>query len=476
MRWNGSDLVAIALAVGALALGIGILHGGAGWLLRCHAKRWRGDAIYRWVCGLFVCYLCLRTSRMILEASGASGGLEMLLNIRGVRYGLYVGLPLVLSVLLRIRFVRFVRSLCLLGSIMGALYFASALTYTRFENARRASALPDTRLENRRDGGSMFLLIFDECGYNRVYPGDQLRRDLPHFREFAAGATVYRKCYSEGTETPLSIPRLLLKDDSPLRGVDARNLMRRVVSRGKLPMGGTVFADAEGVFRSMSGLHVDFDRLVADEVEHVETIVFRMQQSLFEKVLRVWLDAFPALGRLVDRPVLAETDMFIESVRHSEELLRSLARRAAEEPVFAVCHIALPHYPFVWDAPGLRTDQATRPISQLRHDVAGYEGNLRYMDTMFGRFVEQLKQIGQYAPALLIVTSDHAWRLDPDLPPYDMSTADADPDSAFKHVPLWVKAPGQEGGEIVDDRVQARQLHRLWARWNTGAAGPWSLE
>lgn len=85
---------------------------------------------------------------------------------------------------------------------------------------------------------------------------------------------------------------------------------------------------------------------------------------------------------MIERPILAETGMFIESVQESERLLAALAARTAKEPVFAVCHLALPHYPFVWDARGLLEERGL-PIHELTKQVEGYEGNLRYMDAVF---------------------------------------------------------------------------------------------
>ena len=103
--------------------------------------------------------------------------------------------------------------------------------------------------------------------------------------------------------------------------------------------------------------------------------------------------------------------------------------------------------------------------------------NLRYMDAVFSRFLDQLREVDQFDDSLLIVTSDHAWREDPALPPYDLSAADGEPFSAYKHVPLWIKAPGQTVGEVVDRRftcerynpwcpvgLPANRSRRSWSR------------
>lgn len=364
MRWNGTDYFSILMAVGGFALAIWVLYGLVDEVIRRLPHRECLSAGFRWVCGIVVCYLCLRSFRMILEMSGSGAWLETILRIRPIRYGLYLGLPVVLGLILRNRFKVVARRLCVFGAILGALFVVTAATYHRFEVARQNEPLPESGAELGQAGGSMFLLIFDECAYPRVFPQDALREDMPNFRAFGACATIYRRCYSEGSETPLSIPRLLLKDDSPLRATDARRLMRDV-SGGKLKPGASLFTDATNFFRAVTGLHLDYEQLVGDDVEYVSTSIFRSRMPFFEKVMRVWLDAFPVLGRVIERPILAETGMFIESVQESERLLAALAARTAKEPVFAVCHLALPHYPFVWDARGLLEERAGRPIHEL---------------------------------------------------------------------------------------------------------------
>lgn len=475
MRWNATDFYGILMGVGAMALLIWVLVGLADGVFRCGSTDERTRAVLWWMCGIMACYLCLRSIRMILESSGSTVWLESVLSIRPIRYGLYVGMPLLIGVILRGRFKVLVQRLCAFGAILGGIYFVTAVTYFQFALPGHDTSLPENTAASDRFGGSMFLFIFDECAYTRIYPHDVLREDMPHFRAFSNRATSYRRCYSEGTETPLSIPRLLLKDDSSLRTGDDRRLMLDI-SAGKMQGGASIFTDATNFLRVVSGLHVDYDRLVGNDVEYVLTYVFRSRLPLPEKALRIWLVAFPVLGRVVHRPILAETGMFIESVLDSEKLMLELAQRTAKEPVFAVCHVALPHYPFVWDAQGLVEERACWPIDKLTKGVAGYEGNLRYMDAVFGRFLDQLRQAGRFDDSLLIVTSDHAWREDPDLPPYDICTANADLFNAYKHVPLWIKAPGQRVGQVVDNPIHLRALQLLLARWLAGEQGLLILE
>ncbi|HRX06630.1 MAG TPA: hypothetical protein P5306_06000, partial [Kiritimatiellia bacterium] len=64
--------------------------------------------------------------------------------------------------------------------------------------------------------------------------------------------------------------------------------------------------------------------------------------------------------------------------------------------------------------------------------------------------------------SVIVFTSDHNWRFDPDQPESRADLEDPDPTSEWKHVPLIIKYPGQTVGRIESDRpVTHGGLHRL---------------
>jgi membrane-anchored protein YejM (alkaline phosphatase superfamily) len=73
---------------------------------------------------------------------------------------------------------------------------------------------------------------------------------------------------------------------------------------------------------------------------------------------------------------------------------------------------------------------------------------LLYLDRVVGRIIEQLKAAGKFDDALLIFTSDHGWRWDPDVPVKDWT---ADP--ILRKVPLLVKLPRQQQARVVNKTV-----------------------
>lgn len=105
-------------------------------------------------------------------------------------------------------------------------------------------------------------------------------------------------------------------------------------------------------------------------------------------------------------------------------LVSWLSQSAEESPIFAYLHTVDPHSPYS-PPPDLREAAGAPPPGQLaleagvpsagqQIDSAGiaylralYEGEVRYADREFGRFVELLKWLGLYDGSYVILTADH---------------------------------------------------------------------
>jgi arylsulfatase A-like enzyme len=149
-------------------------------------------------------------------------------------------------------------------------------------------------------------------------------------------------------------------------------------------------------------------------------------------------------------------------------------------------HYPLPHAPYVYDSQGgftgdykvrwglARTDDEDRMLGT----EAEYARHLVYLDKVVGGFVDELRRDGTWDDALVILTSDHHWRTEPDTALLRRS---------IRRVPLIVKLPGQRTGGVVDDsfpnteswhfveqtitgRSSDERVARLIARYGGGAA------
>jgi len=136
--------------------------------------------------------------------------------------------------------------------------------------------------------------------------------------------------------------------------------------------------------------------------------------------------------------------------------------KSARERSFVIVHFPLPHAPFVYNPDGSYRGPFRGEL--LEGSAADYERSLRYLDVVIGDFVNDLKRAGVYDSALVILTSDHSWRLDPD------SAVRSTPD-AFRRVPLLVKWPG-EGAGVIDRPFCLSGLREVIARALDESPGP----
>lgn len=78
-----------------------------------------------------------------------------------------------------------------------------------------------------------------------------------------------------------------------------------------------------------------------------------------------------------------------------------------------------------------------------------YDGEIAYMDRLLGEFFEALQEMGLFEETTIIVTSDHGESFGEDGLAYHKFSLG----EQLINVPLLVKWPGQDGGEVSDELV-----------------------
>jgi arylsulfatase A-like enzyme len=109
---------------------------------------------------------------------------------------------------------------------------------------------------------------------------------------------------------------------------------------------------------------------------------------------------------------------------------------------FAIIHYLVPHHPFLLNPDGT--------FHGRDWGENAYERNLAYLDRVIGKLVSELKSAKRYDDSMLILTSDHSWRRDPDIPNPSREE--------LTHVPLIIKLPGQTESQRVDDDFRTCHL------------------
>jgi Sulfatase len=443
MKWNWLHYGAILSAVGILALcGWGMVVSISVLLKKCRLAKlqvWVHHA-YAWM----ACCIFIRSVVSILDRSmnwpwlkpeGLLGGITGKL----ILYGL---IPFAVLLVSRRQFTVFAKKLCGAAFILLCVFAAMGLIYPRYGLEADLPPLPPVAGERPSGGKNVFILIFDEWTFDRTYPGGELRDDLPHLKTFSQNADTYYQYYSAGSCTMPSISRFLLQKDDAFCRQSYEELVAGL-QENRTPAGPNLFTGRGSHFRAIFGSHLDYRLLVGGDVGYVASVPFLDTLTSFSQrlsdLLMTQLSWTRYLGVPISKFLKPNRGGAIRRLQWMTATLYELAERTQREPIFAFCHLLIPHYPMVWDSDGV--------VGQMenRTEVEQYLGNLRYMDVVLGRFVDILQEAGTLDDTLIIITSDHSWRFDPDQPTFDYGVEDGLARSWLKHVPLIIKRPDQTG-------------------------------
>ena len=166
-----------------------------------------------------------------------------------------------------------------------------------------------------------------------------------------------------------------------------------------------------------------------------------------------------------------------------ETALRFIAAiDATARPMLHFIHLLLPHEPFLYLPTGqqstfqrynvgLREDKWSEDRWAAALNYHRYLLQVRYVDTLLGRLVARLHEVGIYDDALVVITADHGASLQPGLPFRSPATYSSFVDIAA--VPLFIKQPAQRQGAVVDVNVEVIDIVPTLAA-ELGIEGPWS--
>ena len=154
---------------------------------------------------------------------------------------------------------------------------------------------------------------------------------------------------------------------------------------------------------------------------------------------------------------------------------------ADTRPALHFMHALLPHEPFLYlptgqqftfqrHLIGLREGRWNEDRWAAALNYRRYLLQVAYVDTLLGRLVARLREVGIYDDALIVITADHGLSLQPGLSirePTESSFADV------AAVPLFIKRPAQRRGSVVDVNVEVIDIVPTLAA-ELGVDLPWS--
>jgi hypothetical protein len=309
----------------------------------------------------------------------------------------------------------------------------------------------------------VFLFVFDEWSYQRSYAGHELRPFFRNLRRLASHSLEFTDGHSQAGSTNPSVPRLLFQREGvlqPKNGIAVWEEGDSTVRSARLP---SIFAGARvrGYRTSLLGFYFPYRAVLGDQVDRIVNTAFeakghRLRQGMTSFAIRNLNFLADPLSQLLWRRWYAHTlsESWVRKNHAWRIAVRDLVRRS-DANTFAVIHWPLPHGPFVLNADGSYHGPFTG--SRTEGTPAAYQRHLAFLDLVLGEAVAELDSADLLDRALVIVTSDHSWKTEPD------SSLRGAP-GARTWVPLIVKLPYQRTGYRVAGRFCLGQLGALLQR------------
>jgi hypothetical protein len=311
----------------------------------------------------------------------------------------------------------------------------------------------------------VYMFIFDEWSYARLTTNNEVKKAFGHVRELSDKSLFFRNAYSPGPETKVSMPRILFQTNDNLINKDEKLYWNSVGPEKIAKDKENLFRPFRGAgfFNVLVGYLLPYHELMKEDVDYIKTLRHDpIGRTVLEKMLvtstyivEEWVDP---VSRFLFRD--AYQWAFCENKRKNDQEIRNdFAFFSQNNPArsFQLYHWPLPHGPLIFNADGSYRGVVTDGRLTKEELVQGYEAHLHYLDQTIGWIIRSLRETGQFESSLIIMTSDHSWRREPDGPDYKTNPSA----KQYLHVPLLIKWPGQSKGVVIEREYHLTDLHQL---------------
>ena len=307
----------------------------------------------------------------------------------------------------------------------------------------------------------IYLMVFDEWSLVRSAPDGVFLPELTNTRALAAQSLTFSEAWSVlVAHLPLRAGHLL--SDGPAHraraGADVLEDKGHKVATSTIPslLGR---AREKGYHTALEAFYLPYKQIFGDQVEYQRSLTSFPRGDSFAESMK--LSAVRNVNWVVE-PFLRDRRRAYEAKLQSEWWY-TMTRRMVDESLALIdaaprnslvaFHWPIPHGPFVINEDGSYNGQY--PFGDILEGLSGehaqpadYLRHLKYHDMVIGQLIDRLKRAGKFDDALIIMTGDHAWRPDPIYTNPNWKT-----DPARRHVPLIIKLPHQQTGQLLTKTV-----------------------
>ena len=335
------------------------------------------------------------------------------------------------------------------------------------------------------DPPPIVLVIFDEfssislMNENRQIDAER----YPNFAAFAEDATWFRNASTMSSWTPRAVPAILTGSyPIPNRLPTVSGYPRNIFTL----LGGTYDVQAHGTITELcphelcNQLREPWSTRMRSLFSDVSIVYLHIllpedQKSGLPSLQARWRDfaGGPALlspaeerqipahvWKALQDSLIAQVSMHIDRPQVFSNFLRAI--QPTQQPTLYYLHSLLPHAHYVYLPSGqvYSVDYGLNGLTKetwSSDEWAATQSHQRYLlqvgfvDTLLGQLVAQLKAADLYEKSLIVVTADHGVSFRP----HDNRRSITETNFAdIMAVPLFVKTPLQQRGEILDHNVE----------------------
>jgi hypothetical protein len=307
-------------------------------------------------------------------------------------------------------------------------------------------------------GTPVFFFFFDEWSFPRSTARGEFHPELKNLRKLCAQSVFFPHATSPHNETAQSLPAILFQTDKKyatdipephFQGPEGSVSLRTMNNLFGMSKKHNYFSYLLGWFhpyRQLLGAQVDYCHVYSEKPLSTKGLLGKIACNILGIAAYLTDPISRGLWPRVEKAFVSR-QWFEMGNHYRKEMLRLLADSPPRS--FAFFHAPWPHAPFVFTANGCYSG-ATLDNTNTND----YLRQIAYVDHLIGEIVGTLQAAGKFDEALLIITSDHGWRFDPDqvvraLPKFDRS------------VPLLIKLPGQCSAHVIRQEFCNNQLAPL---------------
>ena len=445
MLWSRAYHLAILFAITVLAL----LYFAAQRGLKAFAGYLGHPFWADIVCLTWMVFVGLRTmAALLVRLEQLPGVVSQLLWSPWTKLLLYVVLPIPIILLYPVRAKLALRQVFTALSLLVVFFMTASASWTTFEkyNATLDEAVAAHKIST---GRNFLVFIMDEWSPSRTFGVPDWRERFPALAELIDQSTYYTQAYSLGGETRVSLPRLLFSNDPRFMHKSFKEVYS-FNENGLRPDGPTLFDLVPNEWLRLAiGFTINYPVILANKTDLALRFESENVRRTFRGEFRILiLSQFSFLRVLGIRyKHVVDPDWFPQMEIH-QYVLEVL--RTPPTNMMGFFHYCWPHYPYIWNHAGRKSANIS-PLAAKEQSVENYMDNLAYMNVVIGEICQVLRQSGRWDDSVVVFTSDHNWRFDPAQPPSESDLEDSNPTSAWKHVPLIIKYPGQKTGRIESE-------------------------